>query len=162
MEEKAFAIWDIELSFSIADLKGLRSLKLSGCYKITDVSFVRCFKFRELKELSLARLLQISAQGIEQLVLGCPSLEMVDLSECRTITDRCIEIITKCEPRLTTLKLQNCPLITDESIKHIIVNCRVLRTLNIRGCIKISSYAEKKLSAVKTLRHLHGSTREEL
>uniref|UniRef100_A0A182T7N3 F-box/LRR-repeat protein 15-like leucin rich repeat domain-containing protein n=2 Tax=Neocellia TaxID=44535 RepID=A0A182T7N3_9DIPT len=160
LEEKAFAIWDIELCFSIADLVGLRSLKLSGCYKITDYSFERCFNFKELKEISLARLLQITDSGIERLALGCPSLEIVDFSECRTISDRCIEIITKCEPRLTTLKLQNCSLITDKAIKYIVENCRVLRVLNIRGCIKISSYAESKLSAVKSLRHLHGTTPE--
>ncbi|XP_035892025.1 F-box/LRR-repeat protein 7-like [Anopheles stephensi] len=162
LEEKAFAIWDIELCFSIAELVGLRSLKLSGCYKITDYSFSRCFNFKELKEISLARLLQITDSGIERLALGCPSLEVVDFSECRTITDRCIEIITKCEPRLTTLKLQNCSLITDKAIKYIVENCRVLRVLNIRGCIKISSYAESKLSAVKSLRHLHGTTPEVL
>ncbi|XP_058054067.1 F-box/LRR-repeat protein 14-like [Anopheles bellator] len=163
MEEKAFAIWDIELSFSIADLTGLRSLTLAGCYKITDVSFERCFHFRELKELSLARLLQITDRGIEQLVLGCPSLEVVDFSECRTITDRCVEIVTKCEPRLTTLRLQNCPLLTDQAMGCIIENCQVLRTLNIRGCHQISSSAETWVrSAVKTLRHLQGNTREEL
>ncbi|XP_053680171.1 F-box/LRR-repeat protein 7-like [Anopheles nili] len=162
LEEKAFAIWDIELSFSIADLAGLRSLKLSGCYKITDYSFERCFHFKELKEISLARLLQLTDRGIERLVLGCPALEIVDFSECRTITDRCIEIVTKCEPRLTTLKLQNCALITDRAIRHIVQHCHVLRVLNIRGCIKISSYAEKKLSAVRSLRDLHGSTPEVL
>ncbi|EAL38830.3 AGAP011928-PA, partial [Anopheles gambiae str. PEST] len=154
---------------AIKSLVRLRHIDLTNCERITDAGLVGGLfthnrrnvrklylglltnmsdaALTKLKEISLARLLQISDHGIERLALGCPSLEVVDFSECRTITDRCIEIITKCEPRLTTLKLQNCTQITDKAIRHIVENCRVLRVLNIRGCINISSYAEKKLSA---------------
>lgn len=46
--------------FSIARLKGLRSLKLSNCNKISDVSLKYSFKLKELRELSLSRCQQVN------------------------------------------------------------------------------------------------------
>lgn len=51
---------NINLSRSIANLKGLRTLKLTGCNKVTDVSLIYCFKFLELESLTLAKCHQVS------------------------------------------------------------------------------------------------------
>lgn len=40
--------------YPITNLKGLRVLRLSGVYQVSDIS-LNTFKFRELKELTLAR-----------------------------------------------------------------------------------------------------------
>ncbi|XP_062563811.1 F-box/LRR-repeat protein 7-like isoform X2 [Armigeres subalbatus] len=61
LPECAIAIWDLEMTFSIADLKRLRSLNLSGCYRVTNYSLRIRFQFQELKELILNRLYQIMA-----------------------------------------------------------------------------------------------------
>lgn len=46
--------WSCLYPISISRLKGLKVLKLSGAYQITDAS-LRKFRFLELKELSMAR-----------------------------------------------------------------------------------------------------------
>lgn len=51
---------NINLSKSIANLKGLRVLKLTGCNKVTDVSLIYSFKFLELRSLTLAKCQQVS------------------------------------------------------------------------------------------------------
>lgn len=50
---------NINLDKSIANLKGLRVLKLTGCNKVTDVSLIYCFKFLELQSLTLAKCHQV-------------------------------------------------------------------------------------------------------
>lgn len=50
---------NINLSRSIANLKGLTVLKLTGCNKVTDVSLLYCFKFLELRSLTLAKCHQV-------------------------------------------------------------------------------------------------------
>lgn len=56
LPECAIAIWDLQMSFSVADLKRLRILNLSGCYRVTDFSFRMKFQLQELRELILNRL----------------------------------------------------------------------------------------------------------
>lgn len=50
---------NINLSKSIANLKGLTVLRLTGCNKVTDVSLIYCFKFLELRSLTLAKCHQV-------------------------------------------------------------------------------------------------------
>ncbi|XP_058459433.1 F-box and leucine-rich repeat protein 13-like [Malaya genurostris] len=159
LPECAIAIWDIEMSFSVENLKRLRYLNLHGCYQVTDYTFRRKFHLQELRELNLERL-QITDYGVEIIALNCPSLEIIDFSECQNINDRCVEVVTKCCLRLSILKLQNCPLITDLTIEHLIKNCTILKVLNIRGCYKITAEAEAKLDTVRTLRHVFANERE--
>ncbi|XP_055629902.1 dynein regulatory complex subunit 6-like [Toxorhynchites rutilus septentrionalis] len=159
LPESAIAIWDFEMSFSIQDLKRLRFLNLSGCYKITDYTFRRKFCLLELKELVLGRL-QITDYGVEKIAVSCPSLEIIDFSECSEVNDRCVELLAKSCVRLTTLKLQNCPLISDLAIEHLVKYCSVLKMLNIRGCYNITAEAEAKLVKIQTLRHVLANERE--
>ncbi|XP_055591235.1 F-box/LRR-repeat protein 7-like [Uranotaenia lowii] len=151
LPECAISIWDLRLSFSIENLKRLRYLNLSGCYRITNLTFMRKFRLMELKELVLARLL-ITEQGVESIVLNCPSLEILDLSECPNVNDQCVEVAAKCCIRLSTLKLHNCPQISNDAIDLLVKYCHVLKHLNIRGCYKLTAEAEAKLSAIRTLR----------
>lgn len=159
LTEYAVAIWDIRMTFSIENLKRLRYLNLSGCYRITNDTFRKKFRLIEFRELVLARLL-ISELGVESFALSCPSLEIVDFSECPNINDRCVEMVARRCLRLTTLKLHNCQLITDEAIEHLIKYCGALKHLNIRGCHRISAEAEAKLVTIRTLRHVIANERE--
>lgn len=112
---------------SVTGLKGLRVLKLSGCIKVSDVSLKYCFKFPELKQLSLARCQQITIEGIDALVQNCPSIEVLDLSECHNISDKAIELVTKKLNRLTSLTLERCIQLTDFTLDYILINCKHLR-----------------------------------
>jgi F-box and leucine-rich repeat protein 9 len=148
-------------NFSIARLRGLRSLKLSGCNKVSDVSLIFNFKFLELREIDLSKLQQISIQGIKELVENCPALEVVNLSECHNINDRCIELITRKLPRLTTLNIARCYQLTDFSLDYIAVNCKRIRTLKLGGNRHMSDEPHLKLVSLETLRDIssiHGGS----
>ncbi|XP_058459431.1 F-box and leucine-rich repeat protein 13-like isoform X1 [Malaya genurostris] len=157
LPQKTFAIWDIEETFSIDRLKRLRTLTVSGCYKITDFTLRYAFRFMELKELNISRCPQISKQGIEKLVTNCPALEYLDLSECPNINDSCIELVSMYLKRLSTLKLTNCALITEDSLKFLSHHCQNLKYLYVRGCLKLPSDIMERLSKITTLRQVYKS-----
>lgn len=58
---------DMVFEQSIAHLKGLKHLKLTGCNKVTDVSLRYCFKFLDLRTVCLAKCHQV--RGIERLLI---------------------------------------------------------------------------------------------
>lgn len=134
--------------YSVANLKGLKVLKLGNCNKITDVTLKYNFKFPELREINLTKCqqviqsrikmravnftvfsfqLQISIIGIQDLVNNCPSLEILNLSECHNINDKCIQLITEKLLRLTSLSLQRCHQLTDFTLDYIAINCKNLK-----------------------------------
>lgn len=70
---------------------------------------------------------QFTYKGIEALVKNCPSLEILDLSECKEIDDECVNIIASSLPRLKTLKLNRCEQITEKCFQIFYDNCTELR-----------------------------------
>lgn len=140
---------------NIQELRGLRSLNLRGCNKISDVSLKYGLKHIELSRLLLSNCQQISLLGMEALVTNCPALEILDLSDCYNINDQGIKIITEKLKRLRSLDISGCSQLTDHSIDAIIVNCACLQTLSIYRCRRMYTDIEDRLSGVRTLRNLY-------
>ncbi|KAJ6649423.1 Leucine-rich repeat-containing protein 29 [Pseudolycoriella hygida] len=140
--------------FSINRAKGLKTLTLTACNKITDVSLKYAFRLLELRELSLSKCQQISSIGMDCLVKNCPSLEILNLSECHNISDKTIEMITIHLKRLTHLYLERCTLLSDHSLDHIAVNCTALKYIDVRSCRAMCSEPNLRLVNVTTLQHI--------
>lgn len=140
--------------YSINRAKGLTTLTLMGCTKITDVSLKYSFKLPELRELSLSKCQQISSIGMDSLVRKCPSLEVLNLSECHNISDKTIETITIHLKRLTHLYLERCTELSDHSLDHIAVNCTALKYLDVRACRAMCSEPNLRLVNLKSLKHI--------
>lgn len=112
--------------FSISRLTQLRTLKMSGCYHMSDES-LKHFQFKELKELVIARCPQITINGIRAFTESCPGIEILDITECKNITDKCVEIITLRLKRLKTLKLICCTQLTKDSMHSVALHCKVIK-----------------------------------
>jgi len=143
---------EINNNYTINRLKGLKTLKLTNCNKITDLSLKYCFKFTELRELCLKKCQQITITGIKEMVKNCPALEIIDLTECYNINDKSIELITIHLKRLTHLYLDRCLQLTDFSLDYIVINCTNLKFLSICGCRGMSNEPNLRLTTLKTLR----------
>lgn len=113
--------------YSLKCLKGLKVLRSSGLYKITDAALIDSFDLLELRELHFARCSGITEIGIKSLVKNCPSIELLDLSECKHVNDSAVEYITQDLCRLKTLKLNGCKNVTDKSVTTIYHSCKELR-----------------------------------
>ncbi|XP_070508367.1 F-box and leucine-rich repeat protein 13-like [Chironomus tepperi] len=135
---------------SLRNLKGLQVLRANGLYKLTDFTLEDAFVLKELKELYFARC-NFTIKGITSLAENCPSLEVLDMSECKSIDDECVAIIAKNLPRLKTLKFNNCDKITEKSMEIITDHCADLRNLFIRNC-KLNFDPSDNLAYMRALR----------
>lgn len=140
---------------NIQQLRGLRSLNLRGCNKISDVSLKYGLKHIELRRLMLSNCQQISLLGMEAMASSCPSIEELDLSDCYNITDKTIQVVTSKLPRLKALHINGCSQLTEHTLDAIITNCSCLQTLSIYRCRSMYTDLEERLSGVKTLRNLN-------
>lgn len=140
--------------YSINRAKGLTTLTLTACNKITDVSLKYSFELLELRELSLSKCQQISSIGMDSLVKKCPSIEILNLSECHNISDKTVEMITIHLNRLTHLYLERCTQLSDHSLDHIAVNCTALKYLDVRSCRAMCSEPNLRLVNLTTLKHI--------
>lgn len=141
-------------NYSIARLKGLRTLNLTSCNRITDVSLKYAFDFIELKYLSLSKCQQISSIGIECFLPKCPSLADVNLSECHNLTDKAIEAITLQLKRLTYLHIERCSQLTDHSLDYIGLNCKRIKYLDVRSCRSMCSEPNLRLEHIRSLQRI--------
>lgn len=111
---------------SISRLTQLRSLKISGCYHISDAALAH-FRFKELRELVIARCYMITVDGIRAIATECPGLESLDITECKNMTDKCVEIIATRLKRIKTLKLICCTQLTNDSLHSIACHCKMIK-----------------------------------
>lgn len=140
--------------YSIGRLKGLRSLNLASCNRISDVSLKYSFDFLELEALSLSKCQQISAIGIECLLSKCPSIRILNLSDCHNLTDQAIEMISAQLKRLTHLHIERCSQLTDHSLDLIALNCKRLKYLDVRGCRSMCPEPSLKLGHLRSLHRI--------
>lgn len=140
--------------YSIARLKGLRTLNLTSCNRISDVSLKYTFDFNELKTLSLSKCQQVSAVGVECCLAKCPSIEELNLTECHNLTDQAIEMITMKLKRLTHLHLERCSQLTDFSLDSIALNCKRLKYLDVRSCRSMCSEPNLRLEHMRSLHRI--------
>ena len=164
---------NINLSRSIANLKGLVVLKLTGCNKVTDVSLVYCFKFLELRSLTLAKChqvrrnskakctqrliiisFQISTTGIQEVAKSCPSLQVLNMSECQSIDDKAVRFIANNVKRLKELYIDRCHKLSDHSLDAIAMECKVLKVLDVRGCRGMCPEPGLQLKTLTSLKNL--------
>lgn len=140
--------------YMIGRLSGLKSLNLSSCNRITDVSLKYAFEFIELRELKLSKCQQVTSIGIDSVTHKCPSLEIIDLSECHNINDKAIDILTKNLKRLTHLHIERCSQLTDHSLDSIAINCKCIKYLDIRGCRGMCSEPNIRLEHIRSLQRI--------
>ncbi|KAJ2947904.1 hypothetical protein O0L34_g9695 [Tuta absoluta] len=137
--------------YSLARLKSLQHLDITYCNRITDVSFIYAFNFKELENLNLSKCQQITCEGIEHLVKNCSSIEYLNLIDCYNLNDDAIKEIAKGLQRLQRLELRGCNQLTDKSLEHIRSHCEKLKYLDVQGCRNMSPELASSLGCLPTL-----------
>ncbi|KAF9421543.1 hypothetical protein HW555_002476 [Spodoptera exigua] len=129
---------DSYTGYSLARLRSLKELDISGCNRITDVSLTYAFNFKELINLNLSRCQQITHDGIEHLVKNCPSIEYINLIDCYNLNDEAVQEIVKNLQRLKHLELRGCNQLSDKTLEAVRAYCSKLQFLDVQGCRHMS------------------------
>lgn len=129
---------DSYTGYSLARLRSLKELDISGCNRITDVSLTYAFNFKELINLNLSRCQQITYEGIEHLVKNCPSIEYINLIDCYNLNDEAVQEIVKNLHRLKHLELRGCNQLSDKTLEAVKTYCSKLQFLDVQGCRHMS------------------------
>jgi hypothetical protein len=87
--------------------------------------------------------LDINRKGLSDIdmittVEGCRNIEILNISDCHSITDIGVLRIAECCPKLKELYMRDCQKITDTSIIKLAECCHGIESLDIEKCINIT------------------------
>ncbi|CAG2053644.1 unnamed protein product [Timema podura] len=135
------------LTESKCRLKGLQMLKLAGC-DISDLSLryiVQCLPTLKFLDVSLCS--RITDAGVAQLGIHPAStivtLEKLDLSSCRLLTDSCLEHLTQCKA-LARLDLRYTSVTSGAIEKFILDSAHGLKVVNEKLLIEMVNFNQAK------------------
>jgi len=125
----------------VTGLPSITSLKLSGCYSVTDATLNSAF----------------SPSSVPTAVPQLAHLVTLDLSLCKQITDLSLARISRASPNLKTLELGGCCQISDRGLLLVAWGLRNLCHLNLRSCYLITDTGIGFLTGLVTPAHLQES-----
>ncbi|XP_059668097.1 F-box/LRR-repeat protein 3 [Cornus florida] len=113
-------------------------LDLSLCPRITDdsLTIISVFCKKMLRSIDLSRSKFFTHLGVSNLVMYCPNLVELDLSNATELRDTAAAAIAEAK-NLEMLCLARCKSITDIGIGCIAVGCRKLRLINLKWCMGV-------------------------
>ncbi|KAJ3413222.1 hypothetical protein HDV05_008282 [Chytridiales sp. JEL 0842] len=127
---------------------GMHTLKLSGCFKITDSSLnsMICTSTASptnksdlsLRLLCLSGCYQITSTALQTLLPRIPLLESINLYSCTLITDDSLTCLAQNCPNLVSLVISKCP-ITDLGAASLGKYCGKLHTLYMSFLVQVRS-----------------------
>jgi len=172
---------DIDLHWIVTNNICLRVLNISGCRNLTDTSitkitnFLSCLeilkvdncyglrgncKFEEMKQMKYLK--EFSSRGsyniedpfILWLLSGSHNLEMINLAECKLMTNDIVASIGRYLKSITSMKISSCPHISDLGISSFILHehAKNVVSLDLSMCTNISDQGLVELSALINLR----------
>ncbi|EEY69196.1 uncharacterized protein PITG_05397 [Phytophthora infestans T30-4] len=150
--------------------KTLEYLNISACTELTDqgLSWLLDDMLNHslggtyLRHLDVSYCPNLTASGIHNVVLRCPSLVSLSLSGCTHLSDdNIIDIVNSCA-KIVKLELAFCRELTD-SVLHAIAKHLSLEKLNLSRCVRITDDGMLEIAAQSSvLRRLNVSACKKL
>lgn len=159
--------------FDGLSLPVLKNVNISGCFNISDLSWLR--KSNKLERLTSCGVNLLTSEGVNNCLVNMKCLKSINFASCHLFTDRlltnalsfnsslkislveidlsgCIRLtdagvknLTENFRNIVSLSMARCRRITDNSTNYITNNLFMLKTLNLKGCKGISKSALKRL-----------------
>ena len=125
---------------TMMNIERIRLLDLSGVTRMTDESAEKLSVI--CKNLIYIRVWSHSTDQTLKYISSIPTLQSLDLTDCKNITNFGIKLICKNLPNLLTLILDGCAALTDECLLFIIKYRKSLEKLQLDRCV---NFTEKTL-----------------
>uniref|UniRef100_A0A6N2MQF4 F-box/LRR-repeat protein 15-like leucin rich repeat domain-containing protein n=1 Tax=Salix viminalis TaxID=40686 RepID=A0A6N2MQF4_SALVM len=92
--------------------------------------------------------------GIKHVVENCKHIVDLNLSGCKTISDKALQIIAENHQDLESLNLTRCVKLTDGGLQQILSKCSSLQSLNLYALSSLTDKTYKKISSLPHLKFL--------
>ncbi|PRP85377.1 hypothetical protein PROFUN_07085 [Planoprotostelium fungivorum] len=108
---------------NMASWPRLRSLQLKGFVNVSDLGF----KHKNLRVLNLSWCKTLTDKGLQSIVEGCPGLESLVLAWCIQVTSKAIHDLTRTTPHLRQLNIRGCSRVSVLMLKFLSSNGVITR-----------------------------------
>lgn len=137
-----YRIGDESISNLAKYCKNLETLIIGGCRDISDESMILLANAcnNSLRRLRMDWCLNISDASLDNILLQCRKLEVLDIGCCEEVTDAAFQQLGNegCKLALKILKVSNCPKITIAGIDMLLKLCDSIEYLDVRSCPHIT------------------------
>ena len=119
----------------------LSTLNLRYCKNISDdgvIEFTQHHHHRNLKVIDLRECRGITDRSLSALAESCPDLESLNVSGC-SISDCGLLEVVKCCKEMKALDLRNCSSLSDSSLWSAVQNLPSLESLRCSGCGQVTN-----------------------
>lgn len=139
----------------VVGIPNLDSLKLSGCYNVTDIGLSQAFSssFPSLTELDLSLCKQISDTSLGRIAEYLKNLEVLELGGCCMVSNTGLLFVAWGLKKLKRLNLRSCWQISDIGISHLAglnpdstIGNSALEHLGLQDCQRLSDEALRHVS----------------
>ncbi|KAF8567388.1 hypothetical protein P879_01711 [Paragonimus westermani] len=136
-------------------LPELRQFTLQA-YHVSDsaLSYFSPKQRETLRTVQLIQCMDVTNQGVINLVFALPNLTELSLSGCTNVTDECLDAICENLKGLSHLNLSWCSKITDNGLEYVSRSMPALRKLTLDRCVTITDIGLSYLSTKSVLQHL--------
>lgn len=143
-----------ECVIPISNLTQLRSLDLTSCLLLSDISMTRVMEFTNLQVLSLELCPKLTDAAIISICTANRTLEHLNISRCKGITDDSVCLAVEKLPRLTSLEVSVNNNLTDACVSAVYSHGHRLKLLDVSMCRKITTDAVENLEAKRPDLHV--------
>ncbi|XP_057742588.1 F-box/LRR-repeat protein 3 [Arachis stenosperma] len=125
----------------------LSNLDLTLCPRVTDptLNSLAGACGHALRRLDLSRSRFFTAAGLTSVVVNCPNLAELDLSNATELRDAAAAAVARAK-NLEKLWLARCKLVTDMGIGCIAVGCRKLKLISLKWCVGVGDLGVELLA----------------
>lgn len=118
-------------------LSTLNSLRLSGCYRVSNNAIDRLLRARGpgLKMLHFSGNSQLGEEAVTAIACNCRHLSMLALEDCAQLTAEAVLPLKSVGRSLVSLSLAGLCLLSDDTLIKLVTSVGAqLESLNLRGC----------------------------
>ena len=149
---------DISIASVISTTVSLQSLRVAGCYRITDDALVDIAKASNLQLLDVCGCPLVTDHGLSAVAASCKYLQELICNDCPAVRlestflhiiepAQIVRVTRLCLVRLTHVHASNCILVSKKSINELMLSAPVLEHVSVYGCPLLLNYPKHKAEA---------------
>jgi hypothetical protein len=139
---------DVDLIKLMETSRKIQTISISDCFQLTNAGLASVSKLDKLVSLSAANCKSFTDEGLIAALKSCVSLQVLDVSQNRGITDAGIKAVSSIKgSSIKSLVLAGCEAVTDAALKSLLKRAgSTLFTIDLSGCPQVTDAVASYLS----------------